>query len=144
MPPASPTVHATVWFDGACRFNPGPMGAGAVVEMADGRRKVLSRSMGLGTNNVAEYHGLILGLRHALGLGATAVTVHGDSQLVIKQLQGLYKVRAPQLKALHEEARGLLAQLRPAVLEWVPRAENAEADAASWEAANRPPDRPVP
>ena len=137
-------MHATVWFDGACRFNPGPMGAGAVVALEDGRRKVLSRSMGLGTNNQAEYHGLILGLRHALALGATAATVHGDSQLVIKQLQGLYQVRHPQLKPLHGEALGLLAKLRPVKLEWVPREQNAEADAASWEAANRPPDRAAP
>jgi ribonuclease HI len=130
-------VHATVWFDGCCLGNPGPMGAGAVVQMPD-ERKVLRKAFGLGTNNQAEYHGLILGLRHALGMGADAVTVHGDSQLVLRQLGGEYAVRAPGLKALHDEARVLLARFRPAKLEWVPREENAEADQASRDALRRP------
>lgn len=136
-------MHATVWFDGACLGNPGPMGAGAVVQ-TDRERKVLRRAFGLGTNNQAEYHGLILGLRHALGMGAETVTVRGDSQLVLRQLEGRYEVRAPHLKPLHEEALGLLARFAKARLEWVPRAENAEADAASQAAARSPPDRTVP
>lgn len=130
-------MHATVWFDGCCLGNPGPMGAGAVVQTPD-ERKVLRKPFGLGTNNQAEYHGLILGLRHALGMGADAVTVHGDSQLVLRQLGGEYAVRAPGLKALHDEARQLLARFRPAKLEWVPREENAEADQASRDALRRP------
>jgi ribonuclease HI len=130
-------VHATVWFDGACLGNPGPMGAGAVVA-TDRERKVLSLAFGLGTNNQAEYRGLILGLRHALGLGADSVTVHGDSQLVLRQLEGRYAVKAPGLKALHDEARLLLAKFAQVKLEWVPRERNAEADLASRRALQGP------
>jgi ribonuclease HI len=126
-------VHATVWFDGCCLGNPGPMGAGAVVQ-TERERKVLRMAFGLGTNNQAEYHGLILGLRHALGMGADRVTIHGDSQLVLRQLEGRYQVKAPGLKALHTEARMLLSKFAKATLEWVPREENAEADQASRDA----------
>lgn len=133
-------VHATVWFDGCCLGNPGPMGAGAVVE-TERERKVLSRAFGLGTNNQAEYHGLILGLRHALGMGADRVTVHGDSQLVLRQLEGRYAVKSPGLKALHEEARLLLARFSQVKLAWVPREANGEADAASRAALRGPAPR---
>lgn len=130
-------MHATVWFDGACLGNPGPMGGGAVVE-TDRERKVLSMAFGLGTNNQAEYRGLILGLRHALGLGADSVTVRGDSQLVLRQLEGRYAVKAPGLKALHDEAKTLLGRFAKAKLEWVRREQNAEADAASRQALQGP------
>ena len=143
MPPRLPIVHAVVWFDGCCLGNPGPMGAGAVVQTPDGR-KVLQRAFGLGTNNQAEYRGLILGLRHALGMGADSVTVHGDSQLVLRQLEGRYAVKAPGLRALHDEAKLLLARFHPARLEWVPREENAEADAASRAALRQRPDPTAP
>jgi ribonuclease HI len=136
-------VHATVWFDGCCLGNPGPMGAGAVVQ-TERERKVLRKAFGLGTNNQAEYRGLILGLRHALGMGADRVTVHGDSQLVLRQLEGRYQVKAPGLRALHEEALLLLARFSQVKLEWVPRERNGEADAASREALREPPGRAGP
>ena len=122
-----------MWFDGCCLGNPGPMGAGAVV-VTDMERKVLSKAFGLGTNNQAEYRGLILGLRHALALGADSVTVHGDSELILNQLKGKYAVKAPALKPLHAEAQALLARFREAKLAWVPREQNAEADRASRDA----------
>lgn len=126
-------MHATVWFDGACLGNPGPMGGGAIVvtDERPPRRQVLSMAFGRGTNNQAEYRGLILGLRHALAMGAEQVTVHGDSELVMRQLEGRYAVKAPILKELHAEAKRLLGQFRRADLKWVPRAQNAEADLAS-------------
>ena len=130
-------MHATVWFDGCCLGNPGPMGAGAVVQ-TERERKVLRKAFGLGTNNQAEYHGLILGLRHALGMDAETVTVHGDSQLVLRQLGGEYSVKAPGLKALHTEAKMLLSKFAKVKLEWVPREENAEADQASRQALQGP------
>mgnify|MGYP001618610179 CR=1 FL=1 len=129
-------MHATVWFDGCCLGNPGPMGAGAVVQ-GEGDRKVLSKAFGRGTNNQAEYHGLILGLRHALAMGAERVTVHGDSQLVLRQLDGRYAVKADGLRALHDEAKGLLGRFTQVKLEWVPRERNGEADEASRAALNR-------
>lgn len=123
-------MKATVWFDGACFGNPGPMGAGAVVHMASETRP-LSRAMGHGTNNEAEYHGLILGLRHALAAGADEIVVRGDSQLVLRQLEGKYAVRAPNLKALYADAFSLLGKFRSFRLEWVRREQNAEADSAA-------------
>ncbi len=129
-------MKATVWFDGACLGNPGPMGAGAVVEAGE-ERKELALPMGRGTNNEAEYHGLILGLRHALAAGADEVVVHGDSQLVLRQLEGRYKVKADNLKPLHEEAKALLARFRTTKLTWVPREANADADRLSYAATQR-------
>ena len=113
------------------------MGAGAVVQ-TERDRKVLRQAFGPGTNNQAEYHGLILGLRHALGMEADTVTVHGDSQLVLRQLEGRYAVKAAGLRALHDEANLLLARFSRVKLEWVPREENAEADAASRAALQGP------
>jgi ribonuclease HI len=123
-------VHANAWFDGACSGNPGPMGAGAVVDIGN-EHKVLSLSMGMGTNNEAEYHGVLLAVSHALAGGATTLTLHGDSELVIRQLQGTYTVRAPKLKPLHEDALKLLARFEAVKLEWVPRHANEEADQAA-------------
>lgn len=125
--------RAEVWFDGACTGNPGPMGAGAVVRL-DGREKVISTSMGPGTNNEAEYHGLLAGLRAAAQQGASHVVVHGDSQLVLRHLSGEYKVKAANLRPLYEEAKRLLARFRRVELQWVPRDQNARADQAARDA----------
>jgi len=127
-------VHATVWFDGACLGNPGPMGLGVVVECG-GRRRTLAKPLGRGTNNIAEYEAVVAGLGLALAMGATSATVHGDSQLVLRQLAGEYKVSAPALRRLHAQARALMAEIGAVRLEWIPRAQNAEADALSKAAA---------
>lgn len=123
-------MQAEIWFDGACSGNPGPMGAGAVVRVA-GHDRVLSRAMGRGTNNEAEYHGLILGLEEARRLGADEVTVRGDSQLVLRQLEGQYLVRAANLRPLFERARALYTSFAKRRIEWVRRAQNAAADEAA-------------
>jgi ribonuclease HI len=126
-------VKAIISFDGACSGNPGPMGAGAVVEAA-GRREVLSVAKGRGTNNEAEYWGAILGLEQALAWGATEVVLRGDSQLVLRQLEGRYRVRAVNLVPLHARAAALLGRFVRVGFEWVRREENAAADAAAREA----------
>jgi ribonuclease HI len=113
------------------------MGAGAVVQVEGGRAQSLGLFMGRGTNNEAEYHGLLLALRHALAAGADEVTVHGDSQLILRQVEGRYRVKAENLRSLNEEARRLLGQFATHRLEWVPRAQNAEADAAARAAVER-------
>ena len=130
-------MKAHVRFDGASLGNPGPMGAGAVVDIVGlpSARKELAMPLGDGTNNEAEYHGLILGLRHALAAGADEVEVAGDSQLVIRQLEGKYTVKAANLRPLHDEARRLLARFRRVKLRWVPRDENADADRLSMDGA---------
>jgi len=118
--------------DGAARGNPGPAGAGAVVFDSDGRvLERLGKFLGRQTNNVAEYQGLLLGLRRAQELGAEELEVVADSELVIRQLSGAYQVRAPALRELHTEALALLKAFRKVKLVHVPRAENAEADEMS-------------
>ncbi len=126
-------TEAFVWFDGASKGNPGRIGGGAIVEIA-GRREVVRVDLGRGTNNEAEYGGLIAGLRRAAERGATEVTVRGDSQLAIRQLEGRYKVKAPNLRPLFEEAMALLARFQRVRLEWVRREENSAADRAANEA----------
>ena len=121
-----------VFSDGAARGNPGPAGAGAVV--LDERGQVLGRYgkfLGKQTNNVAEYEGLLLGLRHAQEMGAREVEVRADSELMIRQLEGRYQVKHPGLKPLHAEALRLLRSFERHGLRHVPRAENALADEMS-------------
>ncbi len=131
MAPAGPDpVHATLWFDGACYGNPGPMGAGAIL-VVDGRRQEIARPMGVGTNNEAEYGGLIAGLKAAATAGVTTLEVLGDSQLIIRQLEGSYKVKAANLRPYFEEAQDLLSRFERVRLTWIPRDQNAAADAAA-------------
>lgn len=133
MRPKRCDVQARIWFDGAAKGNPGPAGAGAVLEMG-GRRQVLRKRLGRATNNEAEYEGLIIGLEAAAAAGASRVEVRGDSQLIIKQLLGEYQVKAANLRPLYETARGLLAGFEDVRLQWIRRAENAAADQAANEA----------
>jgi len=107
---------------------------GAVVEFG-GKVYEVSESIGVTTNNVAEYRAFILGLEKALRLGAEEVEARVDSELLVKQLTGAYRVKAPGLVELHEKARGLLASFRKASVVHVPRAENKKADALAKKAA---------
>jgi ribonuclease HI len=111
--------------------------AGGAVVVVEGKRTVLHGSVGRGTNNEAEYEGLILGLDHALRAGADSVQVYGDSQLVLRQLEGRYQVKADNLKPLYERARRLLSSFREVRLEWVRREQNRDADQAANEALDR-------
>lgn len=121
-----------VYSDGAARGNPGPAGAGAVVVAGDGQVLAqLGRFLGETTNNVAEYQGLLLGLRHAAELGARAVDVYADSQLMIRQLGGQYRVRNEGLKPLFDEAMRLLRAFGQFTLHHIPREQNAAADEMS-------------
>jgi ribonuclease HI len=145
-PAAKHAVHTTspgqvrrvrVFSDGAARGNPGPAGAGAVVMDENGRvLKRLGRFLGKQTNNVAEYEGLLLGLRWALAHGAREVEVRSDSQLLIRQLQGSYAVKNEVLRRLHGEALALLRAFDKHELSHVPREENAAADEMSNRAIN--------
>jgi len=119
-----------VHVDGGSRGNPGPAAAAAVVSAPDG--DVLdeaSVTLGHTTNNVAEYRGLLLGLQRAREHGATEVEVVNDSELVAKQVNGEYKVKSPEMAALHEQALRALEEFDAWSIRSVPRAENAEADA---------------
>ncbi|KAA1252169.1 bifunctional RNase H/acid phosphatase [Mycobacterium simiae] len=122
--------------DGGSRGNPGPAGYGAVVWSAD-RSTILAeskRAIGRATNNVAEYRGLIAGLDDAVQLGATEATVLMDSKLVVEQMAGRWKVKHPDLVALHAQAQALARRFRRISYSWVPRSRNAHADRLANEA----------
>lgn len=120
--------HAVVRFDGGSRGNPGPAASGFVLEV-DGE-VILEEGhyLGKATNNEAEYDGLMRGLARAKEFGFASVTVYGDSQLIIRQMTGQYKVRAEHLKSLHLQAKELAGGFSSVKFEYVPRKENAAAD----------------
>ena len=123
-------MRLVVHVDGGARGNPGPAAAAAVISAPDGT--VLSEHaerLGVTTNNVAEYRGLLLGLEGAAALGAHEVEVFNDSELVAHQVNGRYKVRHADMKPLHARASELLESFSDWSLTPVPRAENAHADA---------------
>ena len=116
--------------DGASRGNPGEAGFGVHVVSADGREVAgLYGYLGQTTNNVAEYQALLHGLRFALARGAREVDVFSDSELLVRQIEGRYRVKHPNLQPLFREARGLLARFARARVSHVPRERNREADA---------------
>ena len=115
--------------DGAARGNPGPAAIGAVLQDADGDTLIeVSEAIGRATNNVAEYHAVIRAVERALELGCTDLTLLLDSDLLVNQLCGTYKVRAPHLRPLRQQAVALLDRLHHWQVRYVPRAENHEAD----------------
>ena len=116
--------------DGGARGNPGPAAAAAVISTPEG--DVLDESallLGRATNNVAEYRGLLLGLERARALGATEVEVVNDSELVANQVNGRYRVKSPEMAALHGDGMRALEGFDHWQLRAVPRADNAAADA---------------
>ncbi len=115
--------------DGAARGNPGEAGAGIVLYDADGR-ELAGRCWYLGrcTNNVAEYRALILGLETARETGCGELRIFLDSELVVRQIQGSYRVRSADLKPLHARAMKLLAEFRRWSIRHVARSENRRAD----------------
>lgn len=123
-------MKVVVHVDGGARGNPGPAAAACVVSTPDGET-LLERTELLGsvTNNVAEYRALLLGLASASELGADEVEVIGDSELIAKQVNGLYKVKHEAMKPLHRQALDTFARFASWSIRTVPRAQNAEADA---------------
>jgi ribonuclease HI len=119
-----------VHVDGGARGNPGPAAAAAVIATPAGEvLEERARLLGAVTNNVAEYRALLLGLERARELGAEEVEVIGDSELIAKQVQGLYKVKHAALQPLHREALAALRGFERWSVRTVPRAQNAQADA---------------
>ncbi|MGW3999539.1 bifunctional RNase H/acid phosphatase [Amycolatopsis sp. NPDC004772] len=138
------TSHVIVEADGGSRGNPGPAGYGAVVRDADG--EVLAErkeSLGVVTNNVAEYNGLIAGLAAAAELGASTVDVRMDSKLVVEQMSGRWKIKHPDMQPLAERAKELAAAFSRVKYEWIPRAQNSHADRLANEAMDAATGKPA-
>lgn len=129
-------MNVIVEADGGSRGNPGPAGYGAVVRDAATGEVLAERCGALGhtTNNVAEYSGLIAGLRAAVELGADDVEARLDSKLVVEQMSGRWRVRQPHLQPLASEAAALARQLGRVRFQWVPRERNRHADRLANEA----------
>jgi ribonuclease HI len=125
--PAPGTLKVNV--DGGARGNPGPAAIAAVVR--DGNDNVLERRsamIGTATNNVAEYRALLFGIERAAALGARRVELIGDSELIVRQVKGDYKVKDDALRALHRQVRAALEEFADWSIRHVRRDENAEAD----------------
>ncbi|MFD3707098.1 bifunctional RNase H/acid phosphatase [Nocardia sp. NPDC058658] len=122
--------------DGGSRGNPGPAGYGAVVFAADHVRVLAERKeyIGVATNNVAEYRGLLAGLAASAELGARVVTVRMDSKLVVEQMSGRWKIKHASMIPLAEQARALVAGFDRVSFTWIPRAQNSHADRLANEA----------
>lgn len=119
----------TAYCDGGSRGNPGPAGYGVYIEGPDGERLAeLSEYLGKATNNVAEYSALLGALEWALQSGHKKLRVVGDSELLVKQMQGRYKVASPDLRPLYEEAKRRVARLEGFGIEHVLRGKNQKAD----------------
>jgi ribonuclease HI len=123
-------VKLVVHVDGGARGNPGPAAAGAVLSTPDGEVvDEASELLGVASNNVAEYRGLLLGLARAKALGATEVEVVNDSELIAKQVNGEYKVKHAAMRPLYLDAMAALRAFDTWSIRSVPRAQNADADA---------------
>jgi ribonuclease HI len=115
--------------DGASRGNPGPSAIGVTLKDEDLKLvATISARIGETTNNQAEYRALIAGLKKAIELGASQVQVRSDSELIVRQVKGQYRVKKEELKPLHAEARKLISLLAEFQISSVARAKNAEAD----------------
>ena len=128
--PAEGTAGShTANIDGAARGNPGPAAYGVVIRRPDGAtQESLGKYIGRHTNNVAEYYALIAALDYALAQGIRRLRVYSDSQLIVNQIKGLYKVRHPDLRPLHERAKKQAAALESFSIQYVPREQNQDAD----------------
>ncbi len=125
----APAGEWLLMVDGASRGNPGAAGCGAVIYNPAGETaRELSRYLGKTTNNVAEYQGLLMGLEEALKLGVKNLRVESDSELLVRQLTGVYRVKEPRLIELHRKAQELLRRFDSHRIRHVYREQNRVAD----------------
>jgi ribonuclease HI len=124
-----PAHYLIAYTDGGARGNPGPAGYGVVIKDESGRKvAALSEYLGHQTNNFAEYQGLIAALEYALGHGPRALKITSDSELLVRQIKGIYKVKNPTLRDLHARAKELIAKLDWFSIGHALREHNQEAD----------------
>ncbi|MBU0586081.1 ribonuclease HI family protein [Candidatus Micrarchaeota archaeon] len=120
--------------DGACFGNPGPMGIGIAIYKNQKLIKEISEFIGKGTNNIAEYSAVLRALETAKELNETEIEIRSDSQLIVKQLKGEYKVKLPHLKELKRKILSISKEMN-VNYKWIPREQNAKADELSKSAA---------
>lgn len=122
----------TAYFDGGARGNPGPAGFGVYIVDDNGEMIAeIAEGIGIATNNVAEYRGLLAALRWAVDHRLTALHVRGDSLLLVQQMRGIYRVKNEGLLPLYREAQALAARIGRVTFEHVPRERNTQADRLS-------------
>jgi ribonuclease HI len=122
-------MELTIYSDGASRSNPGEAGAGVYI-LQNGRPAAgIARYLGMATNNIAEYTAAIIGLEYALKQGATSVKLFADSELLVKQLNGEYRVKNEGLKPLYLRVKELIEKIRRVEVQYISRELNKEADA---------------
>jgi ribonuclease HI len=130
--------HLVAYTDGGARGNPGPAGFGVVIQDETGQKvAALSQYLGHQTNNFAEYQGLIAALEYAVEHGHKSLKVISDSELLVRQIKGIYKVKNPTLQDLYTRARQLIRQLDSFAIDHVLRGKNAEADRLANEAMDK-------
>lgn len=134
----TPSSYIIAHSDGGARGNPGPAGYGVVIEDQSGKKiATLSEYLGHQTNNVAEYQGLIGALEYAVANGHKALKLISDSELLVKQIKGIYKVKNLALQDLHARAKDLIAQLDWFSIGHALREHNSEADRLANDAMDR-------
>jgi len=134
----TPAHYLIAYTDGGARGNPGPSGYGVVIKDESGRKvAALSEYLGHQTNNFAEYQGLIAALEYTLKHGPKALKVISDSELLVRQTKGIYKVKNPTLQDLHARAKELIAQLDWFSIGHALREHNQEADRLANDAMDR-------
>ncbi len=123
------TEQVIIFTDGASRGNPGPAAIGATLKDKQGNSITsISQPIGRATNNQAEYRAIIAAIEEAIKLGAKQVNVHSDSELVVRQINGQYRVKKASLKPLYQQVKRLQDQLKDFSISLIPREENKEAD----------------
>jgi ribonuclease HI len=137
-PFTAPAQHLIAHIDGGARGNPGPAGYGVFIQDEAGRKvAALSEYLGHQTNNFAEYQGLIGALEYAVAHGPKALRVISDSELMVRQIKGIYKVKNQTLKDLHARAKQLIGELEWFTIEHALREHNREADQLANEAMDK-------
>jgi len=132
---------AIIFTDGAAEPNPGPAAIGAVIKDEQGRLIVrISRRIGTTTNNQAEYRAIIAALEEAIRSGATHVELNSDSELVVRQISGRYRVKNAALKPLYQQVKRLQGLLEGCTVTHIPRWQNVEADKLTNAALDLPVD----
>src|SRR5579872_4598249 len=133
-----PDKHLIAYSDGGARGNPGPAGYGVVIKDQAGQKvAALSEYLGHQTNNFAEYQGLIAALEYAVEHGPKAIKLISDSELLVRQIKGIYKVKNATLKDLHARAKELIAKLDWFSIGHAFREQNQEADQLANEAMDK-------